>query len=400
MDHFRAIAVLWVLVFHGFYFTYESASHPVVAVLRDLSAPGWMGVHLFFVVSGYCITASARHIHDTHRGIRYFLRDRALRIFPVYWTALALTIATDALAYPLSHTPLEHSLPHGVVGWIGNLLLIQPYVKTEYSNVVYWSLVVELGFYAVVAVLLYVARVLSWRAALIAGALLGLAVLGLPSDQRLRIEFVGFWPEFVCGAAVFAAIEAYREGKRVTAAVATLLIVVLGVLGSVLPHPRDAVLLFSACCAVVMLVVAPFDQQIVRAPALKWMGWVGTVSYSLYLTHLTFGGRVVSIGNRKIAPASPTYLVLVAGCVVVALVTAQIFYKRVEHPLNDWRKHLSKGKKKVVPAVQTPAFKPGLRTTPMAAIRWPLSHGRYPMAAIRALWGGTSAFAEPLARYS
>jgi peptidoglycan/LPS O-acetylase OafA/YrhL len=338
MDHFRAIAVLWVLLFHGFYAAYDADVHWAVAPFRAIAAPGWMGVHLFFVVSGYCITASARRIHDTRRYVVHFARDRFYRIFPVYWAALATTLVADALLWPVTHAPLERSLPRGIIGWIGNLFLIQPYVNTGYSNIVYWSLVVELGFYGVVALLLVIARATSWRTALMVGLGVGAAAVALPPDLRLRIEFLGYFPEFVCGATVFVAVEAWLEQKRATVASAVVIILAFGIAGHVLPHPKDAVLAFSAVCALVLLAAAPFDKAIVMFKPTRFMAWIGTLSYSLYLTHLTFSGRVMSLASRKIAPTNAVYLLVEVIAVGIGIAAAQLFYNRIELPLNRWRK--------------------------------------------------------------
>jgi peptidoglycan/LPS O-acetylase OafA/YrhL len=58
LDHWRGVAALSVVLFHGFGTTYNRTLSPLAEVLKAIAAHGWLGVHLFFVISGYCITAS------------------------------------------------------------------------------------------------------------------------------------------------------------------------------------------------------------------------------------------------------------------------------------------------------------------------------------------------------
>jgi peptidoglycan/LPS O-acetylase OafA/YrhL len=53
LDHWRGIAILWVMIFHGFGTTYDKSLHPLAESLKAVAAPGWLGVHLFFVISGF-----------------------------------------------------------------------------------------------------------------------------------------------------------------------------------------------------------------------------------------------------------------------------------------------------------------------------------------------------------
>ena len=87
LDHWRGIAVLWVVSFHGFHTLAEKSLYPVAEFLKSVAAPGWLGVHIFFVISGYCIAANVYKLVSTHRGPWDFIKGRALRIIPTYWLA-------------------------------------------------------------------------------------------------------------------------------------------------------------------------------------------------------------------------------------------------------------------------------------------------------------------------
>jgi peptidoglycan/LPS O-acetylase OafA/YrhL len=48
LDHWRGVAALWVMIFHGFGTVYNKPLHPLVDLVKSVAAPGWLAVHLFF----------------------------------------------------------------------------------------------------------------------------------------------------------------------------------------------------------------------------------------------------------------------------------------------------------------------------------------------------------------
>ncbi|MET0808009.1 MAG: acyltransferase [Pseudoxanthomonas sp.] len=93
LDLLRAIAIVWVMLFHSF----------LVGGLGEdygwLSRYGWMGVDLFFVLSGFLIGAQvlASLARDGRLSLRDFYLRRAFRILPAFWVVLALYLAFPAL---------------------------------------------------------------------------------------------------------------------------------------------------------------------------------------------------------------------------------------------------------------------------------------------------------------
>ena len=91
LDTLRGIAVLTVVFFHGFARQYETLSFQGAARLwLSVTAPGWLGVNLFFVLSGFLITGI---LLESRRKPRYYSRfytRRALRILPAYYSLLIL----------------------------------------------------------------------------------------------------------------------------------------------------------------------------------------------------------------------------------------------------------------------------------------------------------------------
>ncbi|CDX36565.1 putative Acyltransferase [Mesorhizobium plurifarium] len=141
LDLVRSAAILLVLLRHG-----ERALHPGsgeanLGALQTVFMNGWVGVDLFFVLSGYLI---ARHLLRTGVGssnfrIGRYLAMRALRIVPAYLAVLALVVAG---AFPLFGVAPERL----VFRVAYHLVFLQDYLPSD-INVVFWSLGVEEKFY-------------------------------------------------------------------------------------------------------------------------------------------------------------------------------------------------------------------------------------------------------------
>jgi peptidoglycan/LPS O-acetylase OafA/YrhL len=91
LDGLRGIAVLLIYTFH--YGGGLTSHNPIVRFFGTLTSSGWIGVPLFFALSGFLITnilwESQQHPRPPHR-LRNFYARRILRIFPLYFAALAM----------------------------------------------------------------------------------------------------------------------------------------------------------------------------------------------------------------------------------------------------------------------------------------------------------------------
>src|SRR5256885_10224449 len=93
LDTIRGIAVLAVLLLHGFYWHYAGFSFgPLARAFVLITAPGWLGVNLFFVLSGFLITGILVDSRNRPNYYRRFYTRRALRILPAYYGLLVLLL--------------------------------------------------------------------------------------------------------------------------------------------------------------------------------------------------------------------------------------------------------------------------------------------------------------------
>src|SRR5262249_34931654 len=91
LDVLRGVAILGVLFLHGFYWQYSTLNfHGAARLFVLVTKAGWVGVNLFFVLSGFLITGILLDSKNTSRYYRRFYTRRALRILPAYYVLLLL----------------------------------------------------------------------------------------------------------------------------------------------------------------------------------------------------------------------------------------------------------------------------------------------------------------------
>lgn len=145
LDGLRALAILFVLLRHGV--RIQPGGH-TDSFVHNVMINGWIGVDLFFVLSGYLIAkALLKRMGNGAKAFswRYF-EDRILRIVPAYYAVLILCVIGFFPGFAIS--------PDGLDGrFVYHLLFLHDYLGSN-INVVFWSLGVEEKFYLLVPFLM------------------------------------------------------------------------------------------------------------------------------------------------------------------------------------------------------------------------------------------------------
>jgi peptidoglycan/LPS O-acetylase OafA/YrhL len=365
LDGLRALFILLVVLFH----------------LRLLGG-GWIGVSLFFVLSGYLITRvllrdAARTSGAGALFARFYAR-RSLRIFPIYYAWLALLAAGLALSgYWQEFAPYLA----GAASYTSNVFIaLRPAnfvaLPTEWLNYL-WSLAVEEQFYLVWPLLIALVPQRRLGAMLLLVALAGLlsralimqwwTASWLPPEQRAHSAAVALYYLTVCHLDTFAigaALNLVRWAPRLRTVLALLaLTLVLGLLanrGSGVPwkaltlgYPPlleqhgeylwGHLLLGIDGAALIACARSPGLLQ--RLMSLRWLEWVGERSYGAYLYHVPVIGLtwplIAAVGQRVHSDKLGALLCLPLVLAILFAVCA-LSYRFIEMPaLNLKRRHFS-----------------------------------------------------------
>ena len=320
----RGVAALLVLLSHLQRIESRTVASPL---LPDSFAFGMMGVDLFFVISGFIMVFVTR---DWARPGRQgeFLFARAARIYPLYWIVslalLAVWLVRPDLVF--SSSPNQPSL-------LNSLLLVPDYAYPLLE--VGWTLVYEMGFYLVFALLLFLpARLRPWGL-LGWGALVALG-LALGWQNGGAVAFHLFNPltfEFLAGAAAALAFLRW-DGNRALGlglagiGLASLLLWLF--IGTTFEDGWTRALRFTPPATALVLGAALLDRHGRRAwtPLVRLGDW----SYSLYLTHLLSLSLLALLWRHLDLGLAPLFLLL---AILFAVIVSALTYRLVEAPVHD-----------------------------------------------------------------
>lgn len=358
LDPLRGIAALWVLLLHYHFSTAFQAS---ASFLHALCKYGELGVPMFFVISGFCLTASARSAMKKRESVGQMLFRRLKRIYPPFWCSILVVAAipfaieglswikTGSFVYPSAENPNLGYLDYRAGDWLRVATLTQAFVTTAPTigekfggiNAVYWSLAIEVQFYLVVAAALASGK--RFYAVLSAVTLASLPFAFLPAWYEHGL-FLPWWPMFAFGIGLYVALEkgwgpSQLLGKH--APVLSWLVVVLAILGfvfSVAAGWQWSRATFAGCFAAVLWFAAGIDRQVEaflkpKDARLAWLtgGLVllGSMSYSIYLIHGRLQYLVMQVVRQVAEVNTIAYdLLVLAG--VLAL--CYPFYRYCEVP--------------------------------------------------------------------
>jgi peptidoglycan/LPS O-acetylase OafA/YrhL len=286
IDGLRAIAVLPVLFYH---------------VGIGLTPGGFVGVDVFFVISGYLITGLiSAEMHEGAYSIRNFYVRRARRIFPALFVMCAIT-AAFVLLFCLPSDAKRFSSSLAAATLFGSNIYF--YLTADYFAAAAetqpllhtWSLAVEEQFYIVFPlILLLVRRYFGQRERQIMLVLallsLGLSIWLVRTDQASAFYLLHSraWELLLGGLLALGTFPAIRS--RLLAGALGILGLAL-IAGSVLfyretmPFPGLAAL--APCIGAALLIHTGRDASLVSAQALSLapVRFIGLISYSLYLWH-------------------------------------------------------------------------------------------------------------------
>jgi peptidoglycan/LPS O-acetylase OafA/YrhL len=367
LDGLRGFAVL-VIVWHNVTGVGGGEGHTLLAKVYFASAAaGWVGVTLFFALSGFLITGILLDTRDHPHAWRTFTARRALRIFPLYYATLAVAFIALPLLGALPSW-LDGDRAHQVWYWTYLLNWSVPFGLGGVGLSHFWSLAVEEQFYLLWPLL---ALTLSGRRLAAVSAALVLIALGsrigilnsswAPSvASKATYTFtICRWDALALGAIVAIAARDGRWAQKLIrlAWPATLALIgmtlVLGAWRRGYSNEDWAMetvgqLLFAALSAtVVALAIAPgmgaptpFSRLLAR-PALRV---VGKYSYAIYVFHFPIIHAVVGwlpkgiIAAGNVASAA-MFSVTFMGVFAASFAAALVSWRLLEQPMLGLRRH-------------------------------------------------------------
>jgi peptidoglycan/LPS O-acetylase OafA/YrhL len=300
-DFYRGLSILSVLLYH------YTSRLPNDYLLLDSSpfriSYGYLGVQCFFAISGFCICLTI----ERSSNWREFLAKRFARLWPAF---IVCCLITQTIISCLG-------LPGREVSWlatIGNFLMLNDF-GVPWVDGVYWSLLVEVKYYVIFAILFW------WKRDRAFYQLLNLLFAGISLVVVSRVADVSFLSAaaerllLVSHIAWFALGVAFYLNLVGRAGHIAIVLAVLAVTSTIVLNPDD----YQAKLSILLVIIIAF-AAVNRFPALAlpyWLKYLGTISFPLYLLHQQIGYATMRQISGLVPSAYPR--ILIVSFFVIAL---------------------------------------------------------------------------------
>ncbi|MDN7907670.1 acyltransferase [Burkholderia diffusa] len=322
LDLLRFGAAVAVVFFHYAFRGYAGDDLTTMhyPALEPVAQYGFLGVHLFFMISGFVILMSAGN-----GSIKRFIASRASRLLPAFWVCCTITFL---VTLAIGGDRFVATWPQYLV----NMVTLGGGFGAEPIDGAYWSLSAELRFYRLVGILLIIGqihRAERWLFVWLVATVLVEVFPFIKLKGFLVTDYAGF---FIAGAACFL-IRARGLSRSRIALVCAAWALSLYHEFQLLPYFSEnfgkalnpaVVVAVMTSFFVVMLALALRRTPMISGP--RWV-WFGAVSYPLYLIHQNVGYMVFNQVGSAIDQ------VVTFWCVVAAAIGAALLvHVAVERP--------------------------------------------------------------------
>jgi peptidoglycan/LPS O-acetylase OafA/YrhL len=300
IDILRGIAAVMVTVFHLTGST--GLSKDSIAFGKN----GYVGVEIFFVISGFVLPYSLLKSGYHFKNFFTFIAKRVVRIYPAYIAAIIISILLTALA------------GREVIKWQGALLHLL-FLNTQFGyndvSAVFWTLRIEFEFYILAGLLFTYVFTSSYKSVIFIIIIVGL------SWFDVNPSFISWLPFFALGILIFNKQFTGMNLYVFWIASAILMLITFKTHG--LPEA------LAGCFAFLFMLFVKLEDS--QKPIYRFFLWLGLISYSLYLVHWDVGRTTVAI-FRHIPVVGSSEIFRVTAGAGSSIICAYILYWLIEKP--------------------------------------------------------------------
>ena len=370
IDLLRFLAALSVVLYHYTYQGYIVGDNSIQFVsLGSITKYFYLGVELFFIISGYVVLLSAQG-----KSVRQFFFSRVTRLYPAFWVCCTLTFLVKRLWGPgPGDTHMASHLQAGFGQYLYNMTMLHEFLGVPPIDGPYWSLTVEITFYFLISLLISykLMKQVDWfMLGWLGYAMLPkLPHLGTPFST---LFFPSYAPYFIAGM-LFYLMQ--RPQGRSRFRYALLALTYIAAIRSsfnqvaeieVFHHVVFSRLVVGSIVTSFFITFYLVAFQKINLVRFTWLSWLGALTYPLYLIHSDIGYIVF----HHIGPLVDKYM-LVSGTLLLMLLVAYLVHVLVEKrfgkalgiQLNKWAAKMEQNAGSGLPEKQEQNPKPVLVNT-------------------------------------
>lgn len=298
IDILRGLAASFVALFH------LTLSSDVHINSFNYTEYGWVGVQIFFVVSGFILPYSLYKADYNKKSFFTFIIKRSIRIYPAY-------MATIAIGLTLAIITKRSLIPPAA--FFSQLLFLNDILGMPSMSPVFWTLAIEFQFYFILGWLFpYFSKSNSH-------SILFIFVLTLSAFLVKEKSLIFFWlPFFSIGVLTFNKTLTNLSHKSFWFTLASLLLVIILVHG--IPQAIASLL------AALFILYGNYKTE---NRLIKILLFLGSISYSFYLIHWDLGRAVVRL-SRYIPVINEFNFLRITVGFIASIICAWLLYICIE----------------------------------------------------------------------
>jgi peptidoglycan/LPS O-acetylase OafA/YrhL len=316
IDGLRGIAAVFVMLFH-YTFVFNQKW-----VYGKPFHYGYMGVSLFFIISGFVITMSV----ESKKSYIDFCYGRFIRLYPIYWIALIITIIA-------MHSMNLQMFKLNTTNIVVNFTMLQRFLGYIDIDGAYWTLAIELIFYFLIVIILILnktAKIIPYFIVLILIIFISRIILSQYFTEQIKliqiIQQFRFLHLFLAGI-IFYKIHTSRFQKTDLILLTFCLICNLGA------HLRFNILIETLIVLVFFIVFGLLTikenklMNFLNHPILQFLG---KISFPLYLLNENFGASLFTLINLHF---SINIFIQILIVIIIVIISASLIHYTIEKPL-------------------------------------------------------------------
>jgi len=327
LDLLRGLAAVAVCYFH---FTHGNPDFlSKTNILYESGRYGFLGVDVFFVISGFVIPYAMYRGMYRFKNFGKFLLKRVIRIEPPFIASIILVIALNWLS-TLSPYYRGAGFTIDFTALALHLGYLNAFFQYPWVNDVYWTLAIEFQYYIIIALifplLIHSKKYYSFIA---------LGIFGMMGFLITGHNFIfNYGLLFVVGILLFQFKIGYLKNSEFGALLLIALLMIF--------VKFDKRYLVAALLPYFFILYFDFNDKISK--------FLGNISYSLYLVHIPVGGRMINI-CETLFQSEQIRSIFVFVALAVSIFAAWIFFMLIEKPAMNLAKKIGYSKKKVMPEI-------------------------------------------------
>lgn len=321
----RFIAAIFVMFYHfAFVFYHAELSYVNVPILRYLFQYGYLGVDLFFIISGFVISMSAEG-----RGAYAFFKSRVGRLYPVFWVSAIMTSLFLIFGGHLIYSELSWSR------FLTNMTMIPTIIwskeSIDFLDGSYWTLVIEMKFYFLIFLLLIFKQFKRIEYLTIP---LSFVMLYSAIFLNIKVDSDLIWiPNFLTGIIFYKIYKNGLNNWRIFALINTFIASLIFAANRAPYLTEGYKTIFSTTTISLYILVfyilfLLISLNKIRIPNNKYINILGLLTYPIYLLHQQIAKILFTYADIKNIPLYISFPVIFVFIIGTAYMIHKVFERR------------------------------------------------------------------------